>query len=287
MYNLYKIDLTKRIPDVVPLSMFLFRQVFNEKFNIHFHPDTCPKYDAFEMQIKHGTSEERHQIEIERDLHHKKAEAARNGMKKDAEEGKTNNNNVTVIALDLMKTLATPVISTGICYYKRQLWTYCLGIHNISINQGFMYVWNESIASRGSPEIASCIMHYIKNYVQTSTLIMYSDQCGGQNRNIKMYSFCNYIVTSPNFVVNKIDHKFLVSGHSYLPCGEDFGLIEKRKKFHANIYVPDDWLPVIIEARRRMPFIVVEMKTEDFFSSKQLEKQITNRKINSEKRKVE
>lgn len=35
--------------------------------------------------------------------------------------------NTAVIAFDLMKTIPTPVVSTGITYYKRQLWTYCLG----------------------------------------------------------------------------------------------------------------------------------------------------------------
>lgn len=37
------------------------------------------------------------------------------------------------------------------------------------------------------------------------------------------------MTTSPEFKVSKIDHTFLCSGHSYLPCDQDFGLIEKSK----------------------------------------------------------
>jgi len=74
-----------------------------------------------------------------------------------------------------MKTLPTPVISTGICYYKRQLWTYCLGVHNLGSNEVMMYVWDESVASRGPQEIGSCILHYVKTYVSSTKLIMYSD----------------------------------------------------------------------------------------------------------------
>jgi len=108
-------------------------------------------------------------------------------------------------------------------------------------------------------------MHYIKNFVKTEKLIMYSDQCGGQNRNIKLSLMCNYITTSPEFKVSQIDHKFLCSGHSYLPCDQDFGLIEKSKKYYPNIYIPDDWKSVITSARMIKPFKVVEMYTNDFF----------------------
>lgn len=151
-------------------------------------------------------------------------------MRKDGDIVKTNPNEVTAIAFDLMKTLPTPVLSTGICYYKRQLWTYCLGIHNLGNNEVFMYTWDESIASRGPQEIGSCVLHYIKNFVKTEKLIMYSDQCGGQNRNIKMAALCNYIVSCNISGVKEIHHKFLVGGHSYLPCDQDFGLVEKQKK---------------------------------------------------------
>lgn len=48
-------------------------------------------------------------------------------MKKDGDEAKQPENETAAIAFDLMKTLPTPVLSTGITYYKRQLWTYCLG----------------------------------------------------------------------------------------------------------------------------------------------------------------
>lgn len=54
-----------------------------------------------------------------------------------------------------------------------------------------------------------------------------------------------------------------------------------------SIFTPEDWLPVIKGARKKNPFIVVEMKTENFFSSDQLQARITNRKLNSEKAKVE
>lgn len=285
MYELYK-EGNKN-----PVSKYVFSDVFGKKFNLHFHApvsDSCRKCDYFANKLKSlSNTNEISQIETERNLHQAKAESAREGMRRDAELAKNDPEEITVIAFDLMKTLPTPVLSTGICYYKRQLWTYCLGIHNLGTNKAVMYTWNESIASRGPQEIGSCVMRHINEFVKTKKLIMYSDQCGGQNRNIKMSVLCNYIVSSSENPIEEIDHKFLVSGHSYLPCDQDFGLIEKQKKFFRDIFIPQDWNKVIESARKRSPFKLIEMTFHDFFSTSELEKLITNRKISSNKSKVE
>lgn len=280
MYELYKTDCPE------PVSKFIFRQIFRTKFNLSFHPpitDSCKLCDNLEQKIKFEVNEEQlNEFKVTKELHLRKAEAARSGMKKDAELGKSPDNDVTVIAFDLMSTLPTPHLSTGVCYYKRQLWTYCLGIHNLSTNVAHMYVWNESQGSRGPQEIGTCLIHYIKNFVFTSKLIMYSDQCGGQNRNIKIAVLCKYILESELSVLNQIDHKFLVSGHSFMPCDQDFGVIEKNKKFVENIYVPDDWVRVIKTARKKNPFTVTTLTKQDFISTAALEKSITNRKKSAE-----
>jgi hypothetical protein len=51
-------------------------------------------------------------IENEKQVHHRKAEKDREGMKFDDTEAKLNNN-ITCISFYLMKTLATPIVSTG------------------------------------------------------------------------------------------------------------------------------------------------------------------------------
>lgn len=269
------------------VSRFVFTKIFNEEFNLHFRypaTDTCKKCDSMNVKIESLTGEDKRKVEIEKELHLRMADAARSGMREDPKEDP---NSTTTIAFDLMKTLPTPNISTGVAYYKRQLWTYCLGIHNLSTNQAHMYVWHEGMASRGPQEIGSCIMHYVKNYVQTPNLIMYSDQCGGQNRNIKMAAICTYMTYSDNFSPKVISHKFLVSGHSYLPCDQDFGMIEKQKRYFKDIFLPDDWIKVILSAKKTNKFEVVKMRNEDFKSTVNLEKLLTNRKKGEENVKVE
>jgi len=249
LYTLYTEQVTN------PVSKFVFRKIFNEEFNLSFHPlvsDSCRKCDAYDIKIKATESEaHKNNLKQELELHQRKASSARTGLQSDTELAKNNPEDVTVITFDLMKTLPTPLLSTGICYYKRQLWTYCFGIHNMSNGDVYMFVWDKSVASRGPQEIGSCILYFLKKFVSTEHLIMYSDQCGGQNRNIKLSLLCQYIVSSPEYTVKNIDHKFLVSGHSYLPCDQDFGLVEKQKKLFPNIFIPEHWNNVISAVRKK------------------------------------
>lgn len=284
IYSLYK-DTTQE-----PVSSFIFSKIFNECFNLRFHApisDSCNKCDLFNNKIKCVEDEQlKKELQREQELHQRKADSARQGLQDDTAMAKSSSD-VTVITFDLMKTLPTPVLSTGIVYYKRQLWTFCFGIHNMGTDDAYMFVWNESEASRGPQEVGSCLIYFFLNFVTTKKVIMYSDQCGGQNRNIKLSLICQYVVSHPDFTIEEIDHKFLVSGHSYLPCDQDFGLIEKNKKFYKEIYVPNDWLEVIKTARKKQPFKIIRPTASDFFSSKSLEKNITNRKISVRNTKVE
>jgi len=152
---------------------------------------------------------------------------------------------------------------------------------------GYMYVWDESTASRGAEEVASALLSHIKSHVNTARLICYSDCCGGQNRNIKVALMWNYIVHNPETTVTEIDHKFLVSGHTYLSNDQDFGLIERNKNAYSDIYVPDDWIRVIETAKKREPkFLVSKLDHSQFCSTKKLVVNAVNRKVGQNGQKV-
>lgn len=110
---------------------------------------------------------------------------------------------VSVLTFDLQRDLNAPCISTGEAFYKRFLSVYNLCIYNECDNSAYMYVWDESIASRGSQEIGSCILQHVKKVVskQTEKIIFWSDSCLGQNRNINVALLMKIILNlckSPN-----------------------------------------------------------------------------------------
>jgi len=85
-------------------------------------------------------------------------------------------------------------------------------------------------------------------------------------------------VQSDKFSVNYVNHKFLESGHTFLPNNQDFGLVEKNKRFNKDIFVPADWIKVIASAKKHKPFVVTELKTDKIVSLKPLEQRAVNRK---------
>lgn len=110
------------------------------------------------------------------------------------------------------------------------MYVYNLGIHELGEEEkAFMYVWDETTASRGAQEIGSCIRkHILKNAKNARQIIAYSDACGGQNRNFKQCLFWLKLLADTD--IQTVDHKFMVSDHSFLPNDREFGQIEQYAK---------------------------------------------------------
>lgn len=63
----------------------------------------------------------------------------------------------------------------------------------------------------------------------------------------------------------KIEHRFLVSGHTFLPSDRDFALIEKYKRKNVNqAFTPNYWYEAVHKSNKKNPFEVTLMEKEDF-----------------------
>ena len=93
---------------------------------------------------------------------------------------------------------------------------------------------------------------------------MYSDTCGGQNKNTHAAVMCIVALQNSPFL-EEINHKFLVPGHTHMECDTSQALIEKNKKhFNGNIHHPHDWAQLIQQTGKKKPFMLREMTQEDF-----------------------
>ncbi|GAB0098363.1 hypothetical protein DMENIID0001_140850 [Sergentomyia squamirostris] len=258
------------------VSDSIFRDVFYKDFNLAFKrrpQDTCKSCDKY----KEASTEEKKKMENDHEKHMQATRDMAAKFRSDVDAAKANET-LKVLTFDLQKSLVTPTLSASIAFYKRKLWTYNLCVYDEAEDKGFMYVWNETVASRGCQEIGSCLLEHFKKIPDTVTeIILYSDSCGGQNRNIKMSLLLKWFLASQSTILT-IKQKFLISGHSFNSANRCFSLIEKKAKQHEIISTPDQWLSIIQSARSKpSAFHCQKMSSEIFFSTKEIEASIVNR----------
>ena len=118
----------------------------------------------------------------------------------------------------------------------------------------------------GSSEVASCLdLCFSQRCTGAKNLVLFSDGCGGQNKNRIICAFLLKLINDGRY--EKIDHFFLVRGHTFLPNDRDFSVIEKRKRVE-KAYIPRDWEKIISEARTTNPFHTKLMEQDQFFDHK-------------------
>ena len=290
----------ERIPVPSPIKPTFgegfYRKVFNSDFNLGFglpRTDTCATCDRLNLALKSDPSDTaaRQQLTDHQDQADKGYQTMR-GDSKAAVASWSNRSRslgsaayssvdaVDMISFDFQQNLGTPNLHHNDMFYARQLWTYNFGIHDCVAGKGYMYMWDETVAKRGSSEVASCLKHFFQAYrTGARSLVSYSDGCGGQNKNLTIVGLYNELHLSG--VYDILNHKFLTRGHTFLRNDTDFAQIEKRKA-SATVYVPSDWFSVVKEANRRNPFEVVAMQQEDFLNYKDfVDGKYTSRRFSS------
>lgn len=161
--------------------------------------------------------------------------------------------NYIVMEFDYFQNLPLPKIPCSKIYYSRQLYLYLFNIHiynnyDNSPNEIFFHSIEgelsknaNSVCSNLYPVILS-YWHY--NRISNKTLILLSDNTGGQNKNWTMVKFLSSISIKFNI---KIIHLFPVRGHTFSQCDRNFGLIGKPAKRVDKIEIPDQYLDLLSE----------------------------------------
>ncbi|CAH1984379.1 unnamed protein product [Acanthoscelides obtectus] len=188
LYKDYYIDWCKE-RDLVHVSEDRYRRIFCTEYNIGFKlpkSDTCKTCDMLKIKIEDpgATTEEIKSDKIKLELHQRRAEAMQQSLKRETEYAKISGDTY-VITFDLQQALPVPNLTVGPAFYLRKAWVYNLGIHDCVTGQGYMYMWPENVAKRGSDEIASILYkHFREHSIKgNKKLIVYTDNCGGQNKN--------------------------------------------------------------------------------------------------------
>lgn len=266
MYSLYQEYCSdKNITEVATES--IYRAVFNSDFNMSFFR---PKKDLCDIchGFKQSSAEEKLAAEETYQLHMKNKNSAREF--KDAEKKRAEENRLICCAVfDLQQILPVPKSEVGLAYYKLKLSTYNFTIFNLGNKECYCYMWYETIAKRGSCEIGSCLLNFIKRNIEkgVNEFSFFSDNCTGQNRNKYLFSLYNYI--SQLYKVT-ICHSFLERGHTQNEGDSIHSVIERASR-NIPVYSPDQWYTVVRTAKKNNPYNVIELEQENIFDLKDLQ----------------
>lgn len=260
VHRLYKAFQTTNLNTLVTYKLYtkVFKQEFPKLSFIPPRSDTCRVCDELACKIK--VSKKSSELMVSKsdlELHHRKAE-----QKQNAASSQLPGSNHSTICIDLQQVLFVPTLVHTDMFYKRQLSCYNFCVHMCDTNKAVMCMWHEGIAQRGSNEMISCLLQVFNTHDFKDNLVVWSDNCSGQNKNRVMIFFFMYLVAIGLFT--KIEHTFFVSGHSFLPCDRDFALIEKRKKC-CKVFVPSELKDIVLSSTHNRKFEVLEMTKSKFF----------------------
>lgn len=137
-----------------PVSITIYSQEF-KKMGLKFKKpkiDTCSTCDSLAIAISASTGEARTNIEIKLKEHQQAADDAYDAKKKDKLFA-SSRSDTAVFTFDLQQVLQTPYLTSNKAYYKRQLSTYNLTIHNCLNSMATHCMWHEGVSGRGANEI--------------------------------------------------------------------------------------------------------------------------------------
>jgi len=253
-----------------PVKENVYRKVFCEHFNLSFFKpkkDQCSLCTLYERRKSGGNLStafieqyKQHQLDKTQ---------AREEKSLDKHRAQTDQS-IYVATFDLQAVLTTPCSLVSELYYSRKLCCYNLTIYSLGDKNVFCHVWDETQGKRGSSEIATCLLKNTISASQTKIvkeIVYFSDTCGGQNRNKFVTASHLYALTQVP-TLEKISHKFLVSGHSQMECDSVHSTIEGAKKI-TPVYVPSQWCTIIALARKTKPYVAIPMKFHHIIDFKQ------------------
>lgn len=122
---------------------------------------------------------------------------------------------------------------------------------------------------------------------EVTNITLYSDSCGGQNRNHNIMALMIYIIQTTNII--QIQHTFMESGHSMMEVDSMHSAIENAKR-NVPIYTVQDWLTIFQVARStrnrnksKPPYEVKEMQYKDIMNLQKLSSLlIKNKKVDTD-----
>lgn len=260
MFRLYKEKCEQEGRACVKESVY--RNIFNTGFNLGFHVpskdvcDFCARYALIQSPSPQDV--------MEHESHIRRKELARKSKEED-KRNVSNQNTFTIAEFDLQQVMTCPKLNVASAYYLRKLNFYNFTVLDLQDNQGHCFCWSEFESNRGTNDIASALWRWLlqQDARGLSKVILFSDTCGGQNRN-RIFLTALIVFLDNASSITCIEHKFFERGHSKMEADSMHSAIARQFE-HKDIYLPSGYMACMASANKKKPYTVTELKHEDVF----------------------
>uniref|UniRef100_A0ABD2X5R0 DUF7869 domain-containing protein n=1 Tax=Trichogramma kaykai TaxID=54128 RepID=A0ABD2X5R0_9HYME len=238
----------------INISRQYYAKVLQENFNLSFHK---PKKDKCALchQYKESTPEQKELLKDRRIEHLKNKKIARKLINQSVIEANSDSS-IAVIHFDFQKVSTTSKCEVSNLYYMSKLVVLNLTFYDLATNLDTCYVWNETVAKKGSNEVASILMRQIEYILSSRPKVndirTVSDNCTGQNKNQNVFTM---LIMMAVFHDVKITHRFLEVGHTQSAGDSMHSTIESYTR-HREIFTQDQWAKSMRKACHSKRYVV-------------------------------
>ncbi|XP_045485486.1 uncharacterized protein LOC110999393 isoform X1 [Pieris rapae] len=253
LYKLYAAECEKA--EKSALSRWTFDRIFDE-LNLSLFVVKKDQCDTCCSHKVGNITDDRYYI-----AHIQAKEMARNEKAKDKERAQQFGD-VHVFTHDLQAVKLCPQLQASALYYKTKLCVHNFTMYNLATKDVYCYWFDETNAGLTASVFISCIIHILRKTLEHKCIpiILYSDGCTAQNRNVFLANALLQLAIEKNVVIVQ---KILEKGHTQMECDAVHSSIEQKTK-NKEIFLPSQYASISKEARPKQPY-TVEYLSYDFF----------------------
>lgn len=251
-----------------------YLKYFKDNYNFRFgrpQVDVCGQCEELGTKLKSKTLNDsaKRVAAAELLIHKRRGKKFYSKMREVTELCKGSKDKAAIV-FDYMQNIPLPKTPVQEMFYYRKLWHYVFCIHDISRDKSTFYTYHEGLAKKGPNEVCTFIAHYIETFMppEVKELYVFSDACGGQNRNHTLIRMLLTLTISGRF---KIIHQYFpVRGHSFLPCDRNFATVKRNMRSQDRIYATEKYDELISMAQKAgNPFVVYQVQNDEILDFKQ------------------
>ncbi|ETN22611.1 hypothetical protein PPTG_02498 [Phytophthora nicotianae INRA-310] len=190
--------------------------------------NVCDVCSIYQTRMRQGATADKTE---ELGQHTESARRMRREYKQDKAASQEHDSDLAVIVMDFSQNLTIPSVTS-----TPSQWYFCslLAVNVFGIfyeNEGTQtnYVYDEFTSGKGSDQINSMLQHFIRTVLVPAGkkhLMVYADNCSGQNKNNHVIKF--FLAQVQRGTFERVDYKFFVKGHTKNSCDRGFGHIRKH-----------------------------------------------------------